>query len=142
MIEFSPFCDFSSMAPEFKVGDVVEAQISRITDFGAFVKINGRNPGLIHISQIANTFVKDVNQHLKVGDTVQARVIKLGPGNKVDLSLKSEQPKGNQAGFARSDNGRPGGFRSSDFEEKLKKFLRQSQQSFADLKRRNEKYQR
>ncbi|MCQ9208111.1 MAG: S1 RNA-binding domain-containing protein [Omnitrophica bacterium] len=99
-----------------KVGEIVEAEVTRITDFGAFAKINGRALGLIHISQISNSFVKDVKQHLKTGDKVKARVIKVGPGKKIDLSLKksvSSRPQKNNSGF-----------RSSDFREKLKKFLR------------------
>ena len=94
------------MQATLKIGDIVEAEVSRITEFGAFVKINGRDTGLIHISQISENFVKDVNQHLKVGDKVKARVIKVGPGKKIDLSLKKSA-----------------GFKSSDFEEKLNRFL-------------------
>jgi len=100
------------METELNLGDIVEAEITRIADFGAFVKINGRNSGLIHISQISDSFVKDVNKYLKVGDRVKARVIKLGPGNKIDLSLRLREKGG------------PTAFKSSDFEEKLKKFLR------------------
>ena len=106
----------SSMETELNLGDIVEAEITRITDFGAFVKINGRNSGLIHISQISDSFVKDVNKYLKVGDRVKVRVIKLGPGNKIDLSLKKS--------FVRRPQKNNSGFKSSDFEEKLKRFLR------------------
>ncbi|MBN2097339.1 MAG: S1 RNA-binding domain-containing protein [Candidatus Omnitrophica bacterium] len=123
------------METEFKIGDVVEAEITKITDFGAFVKINGQDSGLIHISQISNDFVKDITQYLKVGDRVKARVFKLGPGKKIDLTLKkatSERPQ-QKNNF---------GFKSSDFEEKLKKFLQQSQQSLTQVKKRTEKYHR
>lgn len=122
------------MQAELKVGDMLEAEVTRITGFGAFVKINEGDLGLIHISQISDDFVKDVNQHLKVGDKVKARVIKLGPGKKIDLSLK-------RASYSRVQKNNTG-FKSSDFEEKLKKFLKQSQQSLADLKRHDEKYYR
>jgi S1 RNA binding domain protein len=122
------------MIKEFKIGEIVEAEVTKVTDFGAFVKINGQGPGLIHISQISDSFVKDINQYLKVGDKVKARVIKLGPGRKVDLSLKRFP-----AASAQKDNS---GFKSSDFEEKLKKFLRQSQRSLTDLKKHNEEYYR
>ena len=120
------------MAKEVKIGDIVEAEVTKIADFGAFVKINGSNRGLIHISQISDSFVKDVNKHLKIGDKLKARVIKLGPGKKIDLSLKrpSSLP-------AQKDNF---GFKSSDFEEKLKRFLKESQQSLVNLKEHNERY--
>lgn len=106
------------MAMEFKIGDRVEAEVTKITDFGAFVKINGSNRGLIHISQISDSFVKDINEHLKVGDKLKAKVIKLGPGKKIDLSLKRPSTLPVQ-----KDNF---GFKSSDFEEKLKRFLKGS----------------
>lgn len=128
------------METEFKIGDILEAEVTRITDFGAFVKINGRGGlGLIHISQIADSFVKDVNQHLKVGERVKARVIKLGPGKKIDLSLKSEKSKKGQekgqapfanrrknSSFATPSQRSNSGFKSSDLEEKLQEYLRTS----------------
>ena len=121
------------METELNLGDIVEAEITRITDFGAFVKINGRSSGLIHISQISDSFVKDVNKYLKIGDRVKARVIKLGPGNKIDLSLSlrlrekgrpTARTKQRNKAFALSLQKNNSGFKSSDFEEKLKKFLR------------------
>ncbi len=120
------------METKLNLGDIVEAEITRITDFGAFAKINGRALGLIHISQISSGFVKDVNKHLKVRDRVKARVIKLGPGNKIDLTLKI---KGNAVPQGPRQKSRPfdsrfprnkSGFKSSDFEEKLGKFLQTS----------------
>ncbi len=120
-----------SMETELNLGDIIEAEITRITDFGAFVKINGRSSGLIHISQISDSFVKDVNKYLKIGDRVKARVIKLGPGNKIDLSLRlrekgrpTARTKQRNKAFALSLQKNNSGFKSSDFEEKLKKFLR------------------
>lgn len=117
------------METGLKIDDIVEVEVSKITDFGAFVKIKDRGLGLIHISQISNDFVKDVNQHLKVGDRLKARVIKLGLGKKIDLSLKT---RAQAQGKSNSNSARPEkwrtGFKSSDFEEKLKDFLGSSVQ--------------
>ncbi len=107
------------METNLRIGDIVEAEVTKITGFGAFVKIFGQTPGLIHISQVSDSFVKDVNEYLKIGDKVKARVIKFGPGNKIDLSLK-------RPSVARAQKNNSG-FKSSDFEEKLKGFLQQSQ---------------
>jgi S1 RNA binding domain protein len=115
------------MRMKLRIHDIVDAEVTRITDFGAFVKINKRNVGLIHISQISTGFVKDINQHIKVGDKLKARVIKIGPGKKIDLSLR-----GPSSGRDPRNNSK---FKSSDFEEKLKKFLENSQQGLADLKK-------
>ena len=102
------------MQTQLKIGDIVEAEVTKITGFGAFVKINGRDSGLIHISQISEAFVKDVNHHLKIGARVKARVIKVGPGKKIDLSLKKPASRTQK---------NSSGFKSSDFGEKLNKFL-------------------
>lgn len=121
------------MEAELNLGDIVEAEVTKITDFGAFAKINGRELGLIHISQISNRFVKDINEHLKIGDKIKVKVIKLGPGKKIDLTLKIAQEQAHPAARQRNmafnspgqkDNSR---FKSSDFEDKFKKYLRQSQ---------------
>lgn len=146
------------MEVELNLGDIVEAEITKITNFGAFAKINGGSLGLIHISQISNRFVKDVNEHLKVGDKVKAKVIKLGPGKKIDLSLKIKQEAvsgerqgdrtfnspGEKNSFSplTQKNAQQVGFKSSDFEVKLKKFLQESDRSLTDLKKHNERYHR
>ena len=108
------------MRAEIKIGDIVEAEVVKITDFGAFVKTIGQTSGLIHISQISNSFVKDIKQHLKVGDKVRARVVKFRPGKKMELSLKQAQD------IKERRQKKGSGFRSSDFEEKLKVFLKKS----------------
>ena len=100
-----------------KIGDTVEAEVTRITSFGAFVKIDQRGLGLIHISQISDDFVKDIKKHLKEGDRVKARVVKVGPGKKIDLSLK------NPASRLQKNKGRETEFKPSDFKEKLENFL-------------------
>ncbi|MFC1631049.1 S1 RNA-binding domain-containing protein [Candidatus Omnitrophota bacterium] len=113
---------------KLNLGDIVEVEVTRLTDFGAFAKIDGRALGLIHISQIANSFVKSVEEHLKIGDKLKAKVVKLGPGKKIDLSLKLQETKSTakkpklktqQAGLKTGGSG----FKSSDFEDKFKQFL-------------------
>lgn len=114
------------MVEEPKIGDIVEAEVFKITDFGAFVKF-AEKKGLIHISQVSDAYVKDINQHLKVGDKVRAKVININKDGKIDLSLKKDRPTPNKF---ESRN-----FRFSDFEQKLKNFLKKSQQKQIDLKR-------
>ena len=105
------------METTLKIGDTVEAEVTRITSFGAFAKIGQRGLGLIHISQISDDFVKDINKHLKLGDRVKAKVVKIGPGKKIDLSLK------NSASRIQNNKRRETGFKPSDFKEKLENFL-------------------
>ena len=60
---------------QLSVGTVVEGKVSKITNFGAFINIDGGGSGMVHISEVANTYVKDINEHLKVGDCVKAKVV-------------------------------------------------------------------
>ena len=68
------------------VGNIVEGKVAKITNYGAFVDLEGGGTGMIHISEVANTYVKDINDHLQVGQTVKVKVIGINPENKVSLS--------------------------------------------------------
>ena len=104
------------MEKKIKVGDVLNVRVIKITNFGAFVRLPNKKDGLIHISQIAPDFVKDINEHLKLGDQVKARVIRIKKG-KIALSLKNME---NNKALPKS------GFRSSVLQEKLEAFLNTS----------------
>ena len=120
--------------PRFKVGNIVEAEVFKITSFGAFVRLNDGQKAFIHISQVADNFVRNIGDHLKLGVKVKARVLNI-EGNKIDLTLKKAKedttsyPKGKA-------------FKSSEFEDKLKLFLRRSEQKLAELQRSTEAKQR
>ncbi|KPK40011.1 MAG: hypothetical protein AMJ78_07620 [Omnitrophica WOR_2 bacterium SM23_29] len=109
-----------------KVGDLVEAEVMRITDFGAFVKFSNGKRGLIHISQISDSYVKNVSDHLRVGDKVRARIKTISPDGKIDLTLKEQREP--QAPEGKT-------FKTSTFEEKLKQFLKESEKRQADLRK-------
>ena len=70
-------------------GDIVDCTVEQIMPYGAFVRIanNGRK-GMIHISELAYSFVKDVNEVLKIQDNVKAKVIKIDERGRIDLSIK------------------------------------------------------
>lgn len=72
-----------------KAGDVVEGKITGIKPYGAFVKIDDQYDGLIHISEISEGYVKNIEDHMKVGDEVKAKVLKVKDDNKVSLSYKA-----------------------------------------------------
>jgi len=58
-----------------EVGSKVQGKVTGITNFGAFVELPGGSTGLVHISEVADSYVKDVNDHLKVGDQIEVKVI-------------------------------------------------------------------
>ena len=76
---------------ELQVGSILEGKVTTITKFGAFVALEGGKSGLVHISEIANTFVNDVHDFLQEGQTVKVMVLSAENG-KINLSIKKTQP--------------------------------------------------
>ena len=111
---------------DLEVGAVVDGTVSRITPYGAFLTLEGGKVGLVHISEIDRNYVKDVHEHLRESDVVQAKVIAIKEDGKIDLSIKALQ-----------DPAPPRPRRGSDpgFESMLKKFMRQSEERQVDFKR-------
>ena len=75
-----------------EIGAVVEGKVTGITKFGAFVALPEGKSGLVHISEVANSYVNDVNDYLSVGQTVKVRVISINEAGKINLSVKQAQP--------------------------------------------------
>jgi len=81
------------LAKKVKTGDTIKAPISRISQFGAFMDLDGGIQGLIHLSEISHHVVKDIRDHVKVGEEVEAKIINFEPQKKrIGLSLKALQP--------------------------------------------------
>ena len=81
------------LAKKIKLGDVLKAPILRISQFGAFIDLEGGIQGLIHLSEISHGVVKDIRDHIKVGEEVSAKIINFDPQKKrIGLSLKALQP--------------------------------------------------
>ena len=93
---------------QLTVGTIVEGKVSRIMNFGAFVDIDGGGSGMVHISEIANTFVKDINDYLKVGQQVRAKVVAINENNKIALSIKALLPKEEHRDARNGRDGAPG----------------------------------
>ena len=111
-----------------EVGSVLEGRVTGITRFGAFIDIGEGRTGLVHISEIADAFVHDVNDYLKHNDVVRVKVIAVDSG-KVGLSIKQADPN-YLAQRARRDRAY-----QQSFEDKLTKFLKDSDERHQDLKR-------
>ena len=123
-----------------EAGSIVEGKVTRITGFGAFVELDDGKVGLIHISEIADVYVNDVRDFLSEGDTVQVKVVNID-GNKIALSLKQAKPKPApdvSAFRRRGDFRRPQRQLSASFEDKLSKFLKDSDERLTDLKRKTD----
>ena len=91
-----------------EVGNVLEGRVTGVKPFGAFVALPEGRVGMVHISEVSNEYVQDINTVLHDGDTVKVQVIQVAPDGKIALSIKRLLPRP-----ARTDRGpRPGGPRS------------------------------
>jgi len=91
---------WTTVASEYKVGDMVDGVVSKITNFGAFVKLGSGIEGLVHISELSeNNDVEKIEDMLQVGQAVKLRVIKVSPEDrKLGLSFKAQREGGDQGG--------------------------------------------
>ena len=138
---------------QLEVGEVFEGKVTGITKFGAFVAMPDGKNGLVHISEIANTYVNDVSEFVKEGETVKVKVIGIGENGKVNLSIKQTLPPPPRQGRPRSSEStdRPPQRRSVprqaeqrgqvagptgdvSFEDKLKQFMQESDSRIANNK--------
>lgn len=95
---------------ELTVGAIVEGKVKTITSFGAFIALPEGKTGMVHISEVANTYVSDIRQFLTEGQDVKVMVIAIDPAGKINLSIKRLEPKPERSG-GRFDRNRQGGGR-------------------------------
>jgi len=141
---------------EFGVGSIVEGKVTGITKFGAFVSLPGGKSGLVHISEIAYSYVSEVSEFLQEGQEVKVKVIGIDESNRINLSIKkaTEPPPkpagagaaGGRAPRAYNNNNaaapRGGGFtprlaaskEPMDFEDRLKQFMQSSDSKLSELR--------
>ncbi len=121
---------------QLEVGKIVDGKVTGITNFGAFVQMEGGKTGLVHISEVALSFVKDINEFLKEGDEVKVKVLSVDDSGKVSLSIKKalEEEQKKQAKVpAQVSFG--GSSADMSFEEKMKQFMQDSEEKMSAIKR-------
>ena len=134
---------------EFGVGSILEGKVTGLTKFGAFVSLPEGKSGLVHISEIAYSYVNDVKDYLKEGQEVKVKVIGIDENGRINLSIKKAMdppPRpagpGRPMGGARpAGGGRSGGFsrgpaaprEPASFEDKLKQFMQASDSKLSEL---------
>ncbi|WP_223703325.1 S1 domain-containing RNA-binding protein [Sutcliffiella deserti] len=139
-----------------EVGSKLQGKVTGITNFGAFVELPGGTTGLVHISEVADNYVKDINDHLKVNDEVLVKVINVEKDGKIGLSIKkasdtyrepqprssapsspsrpSTQNRSSQRPPRKREEFRP----KENFEQKVARFLKDSEDRLSSLKRNTE----
>lgn len=78
---------------EFEIGAIFDGKVTGITKFGAFVALPGGRSGLVHISEVAYSYVNDVSEFLTVGQEVQVKVISVDENHRINLSIKQTLPR-------------------------------------------------
>ena len=137
---------------QIEVGKIIEGKVTGITKFGAFVELQSGKSGMVHISEVASTFIEDISNILTVGQTVKVKVINIAADGKIALSIKkAEEPAPRPQNYAPKaapakpkPQFKPGGEQviiepSGDkgFEDMMSKFKSRSEEKMSDLKRKN-----
>ena len=127
-----------------EVGSKLQWKVTGITNFGAFVELPNGSTGLVHISEVADNYVKDINDHLKVGDMIEVKVMNVGTDGKIGLSIRKAKPESERPERPqrpqrpRQGGGRPTNDRPENFEQKMAKFMKDSEERLSTLKRATE----
>lgn len=114
-----------------EVGSKVNGKVTGIKNFGAFVELPGGKTGLVHISEVADQYVEDINEHLSVGQEIEVKVLSVGDDGKISLSIKK----------AKEQKPKPKPRKESspeDFEKKLSSFMKDSEDRLSTIKRQTE----
>ena len=150
---------------ELEVGNIYEGKVTGITKYGAFVNFEGGKSGLVHISEVANSFVSDVNNHVKLGQMIRVKVLSISNDGKINLSIKrveEAQPQQAEAPVSEMEEA-PKRFTAPakhqkynmapipaanedsgdiNFEDRLKKFMQESDSRIADSRMYSDRRQR
>lgn len=104
-------------------GQILTGKVTGITNFGAFVQMETGDTGLVHISEVADTYVKDIHEFIKVDDEVKVKVLNVDDKGKIGLSIKQAKER------ERKKPARP----SINFEDKVSRFMKDSDEKLASL---------
>jgi S1 RNA binding domain protein len=146
---------------QLEVGSILEGKVTGITKFGAFVELPGGKTGMVHISEVAPTFVKEIRDFVTENQTVKVKVLSVSEEGKISLSMKKaldpSQQQPQQRREQRPNNGyraprqprpaavspgRPGNYEwqsrrneGGSFEDMMSRFKQNSDEKMSDLKR-------
>lgn len=120
-----------------EVGNKLKGKITGIKKFGAFVELPEGKSGLVHISEVADNYVDNVEDHLSVGDEVEVKVLSIADDGKISLSIKKAKDRPRKPRHSKANHGKPVQ-KTEDFEKKLSNFLKDSEDKLTSIKRQTE----
>ncbi|MDD2480585.1 MAG: S1 domain-containing RNA-binding protein [Lutispora sp.] len=120
-------------------GMIVDGIVANITKFGAFVQLSGGKTGLVHISEIADTYIKDINSYLKEKQAVRVKVLNVDRDGKINLSIKQAQiikksTKPVEIDWQQESKKN----QSGNFEDRLSKFMKESDERLQEFMKNKE----
>ena len=118
---------------DIKIDNILEGKVSRIMPFGAFIDLGEGKSGLVHISEIADAFVKDINDYVSLGQEVLVKIVSIDESGKIALSIKKAvepKPEPQPQPFSQE--------KQNIFEDKLARFMKDSNEKLVSLKRHQE----
>ena len=120
-----------------EVGNKLKGKITGIKKFGAFVELPEGKSGLVHISEVGDNYVENVEDHLSVGDEVEVKVLSIADDGKISLSIKKAKDRPRKPRHSKANHGKPVQ-KTEDFEKKLSNFLKDSEDKLTSIKRQTE----
>ena len=133
---------------DLAVGAIFEGKVTGITKFGAFVSLPEGKSGMVHISEVANSFVNDIKDFLTEGQDVKVKIINIDDVGRINLSIKKAQENAQQTQRqSETKRSRPQQQHTNQakdqsamtFEDKLKMFMADSESRMADIKHNNDR---
>lgn len=131
-----------------EIGAIVEGKVTGLTAFGAFVSLPDGKSGMVHISEVSNSFVKDIKDFLKEGQDVKVKVVNITDEGKISLSIKKAEDTPRESAPRPKRNDRPRGGSNvwqgqpkqqndaaMSFEDMMARFKQVSDEKMTDLKR-------
>lgn len=129
-----------------QVGDKVKGKVTGITKFGAFISLETGDTGLVHISEVADGFVKDIHDVLRADDEVMVKVTSIAADGKINLSIRQAQEKTERVEKIEKDDtsrklpkfSETAKKKTEDFDALMSAFLKDSDERLLSLKRNTE----
>ena len=120
-----------------EVGNKLKGKVTGIKKFGAFVELPEGKSGLVHISEVADNYVENVEDHLSVGDEVEVKVLTIADDGKISLSIKKAKDRPRRPQQSKPSQKQVQS-QPEDFEKKLNNFLKDSEDKLTSIKRQTE----
>ena len=120
-----------------ELGNKLKGKVTGIKKFGAFVELPEGKSGLVHISEVADNYVENVEDHLSVGDEVEVKVLTIADDGKISLSIKKAKDRPRRPQQSKPSQKQVQS-KPEDFEKKLNNFLKDSEDKLTSIKRQTE----